>query len=92
MPRFNFDLVGVHPVRDQQGMIFADCAVAARFATELASELGATRPELNEHACVVMTDERRNEITYCVSIAVAHAEPCSHGSLSPTPIPLLRPS
>lgn len=91
MPRFNFDLVGVHSVRDHQGMIFADCAVAARFATELAAELGAVRPELNDHACVVMTDERR-EITYCVSIAVVHAEPYSHGSLSPTPTPLLRPS
>ena len=68
MPRFNFDLVGVRPVRDHQGMIFADCAVAARFAAELAAELGAVRPELNDRACVVMTDERRNEITYCIAI------------------------
>ncbi len=62
MPRFNFDLVGARPVRDHQGMIFADSAVAARFATALASELSAIRPELNDQACVVMTDDRSNDL------------------------------
>jgi hypothetical protein len=82
MPRFNFDLVGVRSVRDYQGMIFADYAVAARVATELAAELSAIRPELNDHACVVMTDERRNDLTYCVSIAAIGAKPLSfpHGA------------
>jgi hypothetical protein len=75
MPRFIFDLVGARRVRDHHGMIFVDCASAARFATELAAELSDIRPELNDHACVVMTDEGRNDITYCVSIAAVRAEP-----------------
>lgn len=69
MPRFNFDLVGARMVHDQQGMIFADCQVAARFAEELAADLAVLRPELCEHACVVMTDERRDKLTYCIAIA-----------------------
>lgn len=69
MPRFNFDLVGARTVHDRHGMIFVDCGAAARFATELATELSTIRPELNDQACVVMTDERRNEITYYVAIA-----------------------
>jgi len=60
MPRFNFDLVDVRMVHDPQGMIFADCQVAARFA----DELSVLRPELFEAACAMMTDERRDKLTY----------------------------
>jgi hypothetical protein len=66
MPRFNFDLVGPRPVPDRQGMIFEDCHV--RFAQELAADIGAVRPDLCGIASVVMTDEHRNSITYCVAI------------------------
>jgi hypothetical protein len=68
MPRFNFDLVGACAVHDRHGMIFADCRVAARFADELATELGIIRPELRKNACVVMTDQDHDGLTYCVAI------------------------
>jgi hypothetical protein len=68
MPRFNYDLVGARTVLDRQGLIFEDCQIAGRFADRLASDLGVVRPELRETACVMMTDEFRNELTYCVSI------------------------
>jgi hypothetical protein len=68
MPRFNFDLVGPRPVPDRQGMIFQDCHVAGRFADELAADLSTVRPDLRGKASVVMTDEHRNLITYCVAI------------------------
>ena len=75
MPRFNFDLVGARAVHDHQGMIFADCQIAARFADELAAELGVVRPELHEKTSVVMTDERREQITYCVGIDASRSRP-----------------
>jgi hypothetical protein len=70
MPRFNFDLFwpGAHMVHDHQGMIFADCRAAAHFADELAADLCMVRPELRDVASVVMTDERRSELTYCVAV------------------------
>jgi hypothetical protein len=68
MPRFNFDIAGAHTVHDPYGMIFADCQVAGRFADRLADELSFLRPELNETASVVMTDEHRNLLTYCIAI------------------------
>lgn len=68
MPRFNFDLVGARNVHDHHGMIFADCQVAARFADDLAADLNALRPDLRERACVMMTDECRDKLTYCVAI------------------------
>jgi hypothetical protein len=40
MPRFNFDLIGSRVVHDHRGMLFEDCKAAARFAEELATELG----------------------------------------------------
>ena len=71
MPRFNFDLVGPRPVPDRQGMIFQDCHVAGRFAQELAADIGFVRPDLCGRASVVMTDEHRHSITYCVAISSA---------------------
>src|SRR4051794_37509852 len=71
VPRFNFDLVGACVVRDHQGLVFADCEVAADFAEKLAADLEDIRPELREETCVVMTDERRNEIMYCVAVGGA---------------------
>ena len=68
MPRFNFDLLGARVVRDHQGMLFEDCLVAARFAEKMATDLGAIRPDLHGKASVVMTDERRNELMYCVAV------------------------
>jgi hypothetical protein len=68
MPRFNFDLVGACAVQDRHGMIFADCQVAARFADELAAELGIIRPELRKNAWVAMTDQAQDGLTYCVAI------------------------
>lgn len=68
MPRFNFDLVGACAVHDRHGLIFADCRLAGRFADELAAELSVIRPELRNTACVVMTDEGRDKLTYCVAI------------------------
>jgi hypothetical protein len=68
MPRFNFDLVGACAVQDRHGLIFADCRLAARFADELAAELSVIRPELRNAACVVMTDQERDTLTYCVAI------------------------
>lgn len=71
MPRFKFDVIGPPTVKDPHGIIFADCQVAACFANKLASELGAVRPELCGRASVVMTDEHRNKLTYCVAIMPA---------------------
>ena len=71
MPRFNFDLVGACAVHDRHGMIFADCRIAARFADDLAAELGMIRPELRNNACVVMTDQDRDALIYCVVIDAA---------------------
>jgi hypothetical protein len=68
MPRFHFDLVGNRTVVDHRGMPFADAEVAARYAMRLAEDLGRCRPELRETACVVMTDELRDSLTYLVSI------------------------
>jgi hypothetical protein len=68
MPRFNFDLVGACPVQDRHGLIFADDEVAARFADGLAADLSIIRPELRKNASVVMTDQRRDGLTYCVAI------------------------
>jgi hypothetical protein len=70
MPRFNFDLIrpGAGAVHDHQGMIFADCRAAAHFAEGLAADLGMVRPELRDAASVVMTDERRDEVMYCVAV------------------------
>jgi hypothetical protein len=68
MPRFNFDLVGACAVQDRHGLIFADRRRAARFADELAAELSIIRPELRNAACVVMTDQERETLTYCVAI------------------------
>jgi hypothetical protein len=68
MPRFNFDLLGARTVHDPNGMVFADCEAAARFANELANELSVLRPELNECAFVMMTDEPDNKLTYCIAI------------------------
>ncbi len=71
MPRFNFDLVGPHPVADQQGMIFEDCYTAGRYAEKLAAELSVVRSDLGGESSVVMTDANRNAITYCVAIGAA---------------------
>jgi hypothetical protein len=71
MPRFNFDLVGPRPVPDCQGMIFLDCSIAGCFAKELAADIGAVRPDLCGRASVVMTDEHRKLITYCVTVPSA---------------------
>jgi hypothetical protein len=68
MPRFNFDLIGSRVVHDHRGMLFEDCKAAARFAEELATELGVARPELHGKASVVMTDERHDALTYCVAV------------------------
>jgi len=68
MPRYNFDLAGSQSVSDQNGMVFLNCYVAGRFAKELAADLGAVRPDLCGRASVIMTDEHRTEITYCVAI------------------------
>ncbi len=75
MPRFNFDLAGPRPVTDRQGMIFQDCYIAGRFAAKLAAELSIVRPDLREKASVVMTDEGRNAITYCVAIGTPQTTP-----------------
>ena len=68
MPRFNFDLVGSCAVQDRHGLVFADYEVAARFADELAAELSINRPELRKTASVVMTEQGRDTLTYCVAI------------------------
>jgi hypothetical protein len=68
MPRFNFDLAGSQRVSDQKGMVFCDCSVAGRFAEQLAADIGTVRPELCGRASIVMTDEHRNSITYCVAV------------------------
>jgi hypothetical protein len=68
MPRFNFDLVGSCAVKDRHGLVFANYEVAARFADELAAELSIIRPELRKAASVVMTDQDRDTLTYCVAI------------------------
>ena len=68
MPRFNFDLVGTRTVHDHRGLLFTDCQVATHFADNMAAELSVIRPELRENACVMMTDEHRDELTYCVAI------------------------
>jgi hypothetical protein len=73
MPRFSFDLVGACAVYDRHGLIFADCRLAARFADELAAELSILRPELRQNACVVMADQGRDALTYCVAIDASHA-------------------
>jgi hypothetical protein len=78
MPRFNFDLVGARAVHDRHGLIFADCRRAARFADELAAELAVIRPELRNNACVVMTDQGRDTLTYCV--AISESRPLHDGS------------
>ena len=78
MPRFNFDVVGIRTVADHNGLIFADCQVAARFADNLAAELSILRPDLCEKACVMMSDERRNKLTYCVAIG-ARPKPAVNG-------------
>jgi hypothetical protein len=68
MPRFNFDLVGGREVRDPGGMIFADSRAAAQFAEKLAAEIGAAHPDLIDTTSVVMTDDRRSKLTYCVAV------------------------
>jgi len=82
MPRFNFDLVGARAVHDHHGLIFADCRRAARFADELAAELAVIRPELRNSACVVMTDQGRDTLTYCVAIDASRPprDSSSHGN------------
>jgi hypothetical protein len=34
----------------------------------MAAELGVIRPELRKNACVVMTDQGQDGLTYCVAI------------------------
>jgi hypothetical protein len=68
MPRYNFDLLGARMVRDNQGMLFEDCLVAARFANKMATDLGAVQPELHGNASMVMTDQHRDDLTYCVAV------------------------
>jgi hypothetical protein len=82
MPRFNFDLVGACTVRDRHGLIFVDCGLAGRFADELAAELGVIRPELRNKVSVVMTDQERDTLTYCVAIDARRSlhDGSSHGN------------
>jgi hypothetical protein len=70
MPRFNFDLAGAQAVSDCKGLVFRDCRVAGRFAERLAADLGSARPDLCGRASVIMTDERRMNLTYCVAIGI----------------------
>jgi hypothetical protein len=69
MQRFYFDLVGSKSVADKHGLLFSDPQFAAHFAESLAADLFAVRPELRGNACVVMIDEHRSSLTYCVAIA-----------------------
>ena len=71
MPKFKFDVTGPKPVSDQAGLIFRDCSVADRAAEALAADLGKVRPDLCGRASVVMTDEHRKLITYCVTVPSA---------------------
>jgi hypothetical protein len=73
MPKFKFDIAGPKPISDQAGLIFRDCSVAGRAAEELAADLGRVRPNLCGRASVVMSDENRSEITYCVAIGPPRA-------------------
>ena len=69
MHRFYFDLVGTKPVSDRHGLLFGHPQFAAHFAERLAADLFAVRPELRGAASVVMIDEQRGSLTYCVAIA-----------------------
>ncbi len=69
MHRFYFDLVGPKSVSDQHGLLFRDLRFAAHFAERLAADLFTVRPELRGTASVVMIDESRRDLTYCVAIA-----------------------
>lgn len=67
------DWAGSQSVSDQKRMVFRDCSAAGRFAEQLAADIGTVRPELSGKASLVMTDEHRNSITYCVAVPPAVA-------------------
>jgi hypothetical protein len=69
MPRFYFDLVGPESVLDQHGVLLGELQFAAHAAERLAAELFTVRPELRGTASVILFDEHRSNLIYCIAIA-----------------------
>lgn len=90
MRRFFFGLQGGHNVDDRHGLPFATPLDAYRAAERLANELSATRPQLRDNTCVVVTAQNAEEV--CVISVCPRQKPAELAAMSSARQPAMRDS